>query len=188
MQKRLLMYVVLLVCFVFVTACSSEKKPSKENFKKALAEWSKTDEGFYIGTKELPVKVRMGEGNPNVMRVFGSLVRAGMMTAKDTHPGGTVYYVNGVLQNSTIFDVSEKGKKYWADGKGLKGADIEVIEIINFTEPAPDSNGAKATTVKYKTKLVPGELMKLVDKEAKEEISENEQKLVLTDTGWKVWK
>jgi len=30
--------------------------------------------------------------------------------------------------------------------------------------------------------------MKLVDKDAKEEFSENEQKLVLTDIGWKVWK
>lgn len=188
MQKRFLVFVVLMVCFVFVTACSSEKKPTRENFKKALAEWSKTDEGFYIGTNELPVKVRMNEGNPNILRVFYSLVNAGMMSAKQTHPGVTVYYVNGIIQNSTIFAVSEKGQKYYVQGKGLKGADFEVTEIINFTEPAPDSNGAKATTVKYKAKMIPGELMKLVDKDAKEEILEKEQKLVLTDTGWKVWK
>ncbi len=181
------LFLCLMLCCLFASGCSSAKSPSKENFKKAVAEWAKDNAGFYQDTKEFPFKIGIMEDFPN-RGLFQKMVKAGVLNAKETHPGGTSYYVNNVLQNAIIFSISDQGMKFFVKDKGLKAANLEVLEVLQFTEPAPDSTGSKASTVKYKCKVIPTELMKLLNSEAKEETAEYDIKVVLTNDGWKVWK
>lgn len=176
----------LMAGVVVLSGCSSSKSANKENFKKAITAWAKDYAGYYNDTKDFPVKIGLMEEHPN-RNLFQRMAKVGVLNAKQTHPGMGVFYLNGVLQNATIYSVSEQGAQYYSQGKGLKAANLEVLEVLQFTEPATDSTGSKASTVKYKCKVIPGDLMKLINSDAKEETVEYDIKLVLTNDGWKVW-
>jgi|GEM_PF-7029670 len=172
---------ILMACVAILTGCSTEKKASKENFKKAVSEWQQQSGGYLAGTSTLPVSIPVTQAPKIVVRNFADLSIAGMVTVvKEQAAQGAA---KGTPEEQYTYTLTDLGKKYFTPGKGFKTTNPEVTEITEFTVQAD----AKPNTaiVKYKYNDVPTELGKLVNKSAKADIYDGVIKLVLTDKGWK---
>lgn len=176
---------LMVMCVAVLVGCSSEKTANKENFKKAITEWQQQYGGYLAGTGVLPTTLPVDRAPKLLVRNFAALSFAGMVTVVKEPIAGSKIKTGGQLQYK--YSLTELGKKYYVPGKGFKATAPEVTDIGEFADFVDTAAGApKAVTVKYKYRDVPTELGKIVNKTEKAEVYDGVQKLVLTDSGWKV--
>lgn len=173
---------MLLTCTFIFAGCSAEKKPTKENFQKAIIEWNRQNGGYMLATDTIPLTLPAVNTPKMYVRNFAMLSRAGMVEvvlepAAETDKSKQQYK----------YTLTELGKKHYTPNKGFKVSTPEVLEIEDVKEKGGDTKGGvKTYYVRYKFKGIPNDLGKIIYKDTTEGLSGNSAlQLDLADTGWK---
>ncbi|EIH0015000.1 TPA: hypothetical protein PPE49_004869 [Escherichia coli] len=161
-------FVMIALSSLLLAGCDSSKDANKSNFEKAINTKLKK-ECITISplgrfdSKPYPVQLsvaqtnrytsqeRVDEINTKEFSMFDALVKAGLLTVKDTLVDETIgFSKTGKKVPGREYALTENGKKYL---KSPERPDFcighyKVDEIIDFTEPG-DAMGMKITRVNY---------------------------------------
>lgn len=180
-MKSLLVFVVS----VLLAGCFEDPKAAtKANFKKAaeakFAEVEKSGE-FCIGPREVPHLQQTSSFDLNASRLaLKKLESSGLLLA--TRPAGGLRVKE--------YNLTEQGELYFEENRGFCFVRAEVVEVLQFTEPA-DLRGQRVSKATLLLKVVPvkadpvfvkkaGELNPAINEEPKE----TQIAFVLTSEGW----
>ncbi|ELC27001.1 hypothetical protein [Escherichia coli] len=161
-------FLMIALSSLLLAGCDSSKDANKSNFEKAINtklenECITINPLGMLDSKPYPVQLsvaqtnrytsqeRADEINARQFSTFDALVKAGLLTVKDTQVDETIVFSKtGKKVPGREYALTDKGKKYL---KSPERPDFcvghyKVDEIINFTEPG-DAMGMKITRVNY---------------------------------------
>jgi hypothetical protein len=144
------------------TGCSSGKDASKGNFKSAIQAYLDSTPGACISLpgKDMPYRVEKSGGFfRDQMDRADALVEAGLLTKRDAE---VPFVANATkMVPGFEYELTDEGRKQLVKGAagnigkwdGFCAGKYEVLEVVNFTEPA-DAFGTKISRANYTYKVV----------------------------------
>jgi hypothetical protein len=156
-------FLIFLAGVVFLTACNDVKKPSENNFRKAINQYLERHEKActWIG-RPFPVDVSEPEQRlqPGTSAQMAVLEAAGLVRSSDTVAPTPGMFGPGVPRRVKRYEPTEAGKKYLQQVPGVLGqsagfcyGDKAVDSIIKWTEPVTMGPYSQ-TEVTYTYKIV----------------------------------
>lgn len=165
-KNKLSLSLSLSIAMIALAACSNPKDANKENFGKAIQAYLDTKPALclYVSSVRFPFSTpAKGFDKDSSAEQLNALVNAGLVTRKEQeikneNPWGIDR--DKKMVPGIVFEVSEEGKKYFGQEKGLWGTrdefctgKWELAGVDNFSEPA-DMMGATISQVNYRRTMV----------------------------------
>jgi hypothetical protein len=154
---------ISITALLFLTACSNEKKPNDENFKKAINQYlakhgkacTSIGRDFPVDVPEAVLKDQYRTGSQ-----MAALEEGGLVHSSDTiAPSSGILGLN-LSRRVRRYELTDEGKKYFQEIPGVFGqtgsfcyGEKTVDSIVRWTEPAPMEGSSKIEVI-YTYKIV----------------------------------